>query len=595
MALPLIAFYRFKSDKACKVPGYFAVSTAPPNIEDQNDPDLLLTKITAKLQPDLELLEKRADNLEPVQSIARTIAAMGRSQSVVDLVITIHGYNTDIVSVKDWYKKIWQYANEQIAIDNAVFLGYRWSSETIGNIPRNLLKGIQALPVLLALFLVLGLSGAIGSAVVSDDISWVFVASFFLAMLVVTLLLLRMVVYFRDNYRATNFGVPDLVELIRQLDQALQEEMPQAEKPFVRLSFIAHSMGGFVTTNAVRILSDVFAPESIGTASGAGKKPSSKIGRVFFLGRLVLASPDIPSATIVPGRANFLKSSLRRFEEAYLFSNEGDLALRIASTAANYFSFPTNQRIRGHRLGNVTVSRQVGSNQYGVVNWDSLKNITSADLAKLDLSKLLEINTLWKGVSLSTLQPQKTEDEEPIANLFTYLDCTDYFDRKYIQTRSSQANRSTPSESLTRTPRKLLCYRLDRPWLNPLVYPWLMLNWMIFRTIDVHGGYFDGEFTRATIYNLAFVGFRQYLCSLGSSSSTAGASCDNLTDLFERQFNQCCRDKQIQVVFSPERYWVNVLGAADNEAENLTQVREAILQRSLPTPLEQRLQQQLNQ
>ena len=36
--------------------------------------------------------------------------------------------------------------------------------------------------------------------------------------LVLTAALLRTIVYFRDNYRATNFGVPDLVQIIRAID-----------------------------------------------------------------------------------------------------------------------------------------------------------------------------------------------------------------------------------------------------------------------------------------------------------------------------------------------------------------------------------------
>jgi hypothetical protein len=57
--------------------------------------------------------------------------------------------------------------------------------------------------------------------------------------------------------------------------------------------------------------------------------------------RFVLASPDISAEALLSNRANFLASSLRRFREAYLFSNEGDEVLRQISTTANYFSFPT--------------------------------------------------------------------------------------------------------------------------------------------------------------------------------------------------------------------------------------------------------------
>jgi hypothetical protein len=55
-------------------------------------------------------------------------------------------------------------------------------------------------------------------------------------------------------------------------------------------------------------------------ASTSNKNPSGDISNVFSLGRLVLVASDIPAETIISGRANFLQSSLRRFDEAYLFS-----------------------------------------------------------------------------------------------------------------------------------------------------------------------------------------------------------------------------------------------------------------------------------
>jgi hypothetical protein len=42
-------------------------------------------------------------------------------------------------------------------------------------------------------------------------------------------------------------------------------------------------------------------------------------------------------------------------KEVHVFTNEGDLALRLASTAANYFSFPARSRLSGYRLGNLTL------------------------------------------------------------------------------------------------------------------------------------------------------------------------------------------------------------------------------------------------
>jgi len=46
---------------------------------------------------------------------------------------------------------------------------------------------------------------------------------------------------------------------------------------------------------------------------------------------------------------------LSRFDEAYLFSNEGDEVLRQISTLANYFVFPAKSKNHGFRLGNVEI------------------------------------------------------------------------------------------------------------------------------------------------------------------------------------------------------------------------------------------------
>ena len=130
-------------------------------------------------------------------------------------------------------------------------------------------------------------------------------------------------------------------------------------------------MGGLVITNVVRILSDVFDRRSI------SQNPTAEIGHTLRLGRLILASPDIPVLAVVSNRANGLASSLRRFDEAYLFSNEGDLALRIASTAANYISFPSTHHYHGHRLGSIALRNDIYSK--GVINLPILRQQYSTD------------------------------------------------------------------------------------------------------------------------------------------------------------------------------------------------------------------------
>jgi hypothetical protein len=623
MSTPIVAFYEFDPDQITdlsqssqvrndRVPGFFAVSTARTNVEEELEEQELEE---AEKKSPLELtgdpnslygVKHLKDSEKAVQKIAEALCSRtNHGQESAEIVVVVHGYNTGMINIKNWYNEIWRYANEHVNSNRFVLLGYRWSSEKVKL--KNTKKAIASLPLLLNAFLIGGFGLAILSALLSNQINLAFVLGFFLATLVLSLVILKVVVYFRDSYRATNFGVPDLVEIIRQLDQevfkVIKRDYPEAItdavddkrpalKKRVKLNFIAHSMGGFVTTNAVRILSDVFDPQSIGQIDCSGKAPPADIGRVFCLGRLVLASPDIPAQAIITGRANFLRSSLRRFEEAYLFSNEGDLALRIASTAANYFSFPTHSREQGHRLGNVTVKPiSKGTDpEYGVVNDRYLATYTKESRS----INYLEINTVNSAIPLSKLDG-KDNREVAIANLFTYFDCTNYCDYKYEWNPAEQKLKATEK------PTKILSYRLDKyPQLNFIVYIRLMLAW--FRgKIDVHGGYFYGEFTRRTIYQLAFVGFQNFLATLesdtfseqllqadgkidpqikqeiadlhskvnllkqdlnGSSdpaSSEQKAVKQKLKELRFQLFSKYCYVRSIQVAFSPIRYQLDIL------------------------------------
>jgi esterase/lipase superfamily enzyme len=363
-----------------KFPGYFVASTAPHNVEDDPLDYNTSSDVTIPASPE-SYVQEMASYLKEHKGNA-------------EILVVIHGYNTNKDSVREWFDSIQEHIalHYQSRPKGFVLIGYRWPSEQI--VPNELTKSGEnklkilstqlknyrnALPFVPGLLLLVGFVGFLISLV-----SWLFglvataaqiqgtVLSLIIAGLatavallffapIFTIILLRFVVYFRDNYRANNFGTPDLVELMRQIDYTLTKDVPESDKGWgkdrIKLSFIGHSMGGFVVTNAVRILSDVFDSKSVGTMNTADpqKKPSPEVGNVFCLSRLVLVSPDIPAETIISGRANFLQSSLRRFEEAYLFSNEGDMALRLASTAANYFSYPSRTQDGGYRLGNVTV------------------------------------------------------------------------------------------------------------------------------------------------------------------------------------------------------------------------------------------------
>ena len=325
---------------------------------------------------------------------------------------------------------------------------------------------------------------------------------------IIILALLRAIVYFRDVYRATNYGVPDLVEVIRQIDREAVSRLEKlgegaaSQRRRIALSFIGHSMGGLVVTNAIRVLSDVFKRDVIRTFLSGRLRPeiaatesrtdddavSSRIGHVFTLTRFVLVSPDIPAEALIADRANFLASSLRRFREAYLFSNEGDEVLRAISTSVNYFTFPTMSRIYGYRLGNTEI-------------------LASAFGATPSGPNLLDI--LRAGIkTLAFLSGKVTGHKATmVARAFTYFDCTDYID-------------GTPPRGLL---TEALNFKRNDP--NASIPLWDQLKLLILYVmgrVDVHGGYFDGEVAQRLIYRLACLGYDQSLAAYGGEDAMLG-------------------------------------------------------------------------
>ncbi|MBD2102874.1 alpha/beta hydrolase [Leptolyngbya sp. FACHB-261] len=557
--IPLFDLYKFRARSDQTIPGYLALSTAPVNVDATQVypalPDAAIFEI-AEDQP-------KAEAETQIQQIARHLW----KDETPELVIAIHGYSSRFSDVQAWYKSIYDYINNDVNIDKSkgrVFIGYRWPSENPAGdasspFSRNLSNAVKALPSLPSGML---WGRLVGSALTL--IAFLVLKPFLLLViplllfvtgfsLILMLVVLRLVTYFRDSYRAANFGVPDLVELIRQLDQAVFEQSKLTEEQWkiqpdpgsqdrkrLKLTFIGHSMGCFVVTNAIRILSDVFDTRSIGNLSivNPDKSPSSAIGRVFSLGRLVLVAPDIPVETIMPRRANFLRSSLRRFEEAYIFSNEGDLALRLASTTANYFSFPAMNRTSGYRLGNITVKHFVNQQQrsgskpfYGIVN------PRLADGNFEDPYQYLEVRAS-KREHKALREIRSASGSKPVANLFTYFDCTDY--RELTQNSAKQGHSTG-----------VVSYALGKPVLQ--LWDYIALSVAFFAlNLDVHGGYFRGQFSQQAIYQLAFLGFQEFLNALTGSDQTPEQQLQVLSE--------ACQQKGIQVVLAPERYQVDLLG-----------------------------------
>jgi hypothetical protein len=237
-------------------------------------------------------------------------------------------------------------------------------------------------------------------------------------------------------------------------------------------------MGGFVVTNAVRILSDVFSPlaiaamrhgpETLGSEEERGRRElRSKIGKNFILRRLVLVSPDIPSEVLLLGRSNALHSSLIRFQEAHLFSNEGDEVLRNISTTANFFSLPTKSRSFGYRLGNVGV----------LTGWGLSEQLTLGNL-RVGARTLYELYAELDAV----------QSEESFAQRLTYFDCTDSIDAE---------GRGVVTNAAPGTPPNL-------SWLGHLRLLWVYVR----GEVDVHSGYFlKPSLVRRLIYRFASIGY----------------------------------------------------------------------------------------
>lgn len=614
MSTHLLDIRRFSKPQD-SVPAYFVMSTAPVNVEDPIEP------------PQGDFAEPIANPDEAVKEIACHLANHLKSHDSDDqfaeVVIVVHGYNTKATGefgAEGWYHNIYKHINTEPSLrklHGAVLLGYRWPSEQFkgdesGSFEQKRRWSIESLPIVLDkifdlgwVCFLLGVASIVTMTVLSAMRSVYSQTALILALAllglaalttlpILTILLLRMSAYFRDAYRASNYGVPDLVELIRSLDKAVFDNMTSAKgecsheqvssffddkRHRIRLSFIGHSMGGFVVTNAVRILSDVFDDRSIGNLAlnTSEKHPSPDIGNVFTLGRLILASPDISLETILAGRANFLQSSLRRFQEAYLFSNDGDIVLRLASTAANYFSFPSRTRDSGYRLGNVAIKNRPADyfetiqtsktrlmdcqpTKHGIVNQ---RLDGSFDLDGATVFKYLFV-TRWgqKIDDLNKARRAMANQESvtaPLASLFTYFDCTDYVD--YTNYKGCEGEEMSV---VSFAKDKLALSMWDYIQLTIAYFigfesfvtktPWLR---RLFLYRDVHGGYFNGEFSSKAIYGIAFLGFKGFLQSLNPEASLA--TVEQRSQALGH-FANYCSQKQIQVWLSPQRYQTDILG-----------------------------------
>jgi hypothetical protein len=509
-------FFRAHQAVGMTIPTYFIESTAPNNVDD--------TVVVPPVLP---------PELKPIDSdlAVRQIAAALANVPDPNLVVMVHGFNNPEPDVLRMYTAAARAIEADAAIRNRqglVCVGYRWPSEKMGQPIHGTWDALPTLPTWILYF------GA-ALAVLPFLLFWlgffwnpwsdhiVSIAGLVLAGLVLAAALLRTIVYFRDTYRATNYGAPDLVQIIRAIDgEIIKQRGPDGAKNDVQLSFIGHSMGGFVVTNTIRVLSDVFLRQVQGLSdygAHAPAPPSPNIGNVFCLKRFVLASPDIPAETLLSNRGNFLASALARFDEAYLFSNEGDEVLRQISTLANYFVFPTKSRNYGFRLGNV----EILSSNFGLINVSEENFLGTLRIGNLTLQQIYDTLEDAKTSRHDNAEPARAQVLLP--KVFTYFDCTDYVDL---------ANDGSP-------PRPLLTFakwvkRTDPnaklSWYSHLH---LLFAYIVYQKPNVHGGYFEGLLSQQLIYRLACLGYADTVTDYGSDAALSLA----------------CEAKQIRVLPSP--------------------------------------------
>ena len=520
---PLLALKQL--DISGRASGYWVESTAPDNVDDA--PGRFRSRPSSVSQQRIMDAIDEAPALE-IADIAERL--VGRHNP--NLVISVHGFNNPraVAAHRHWTTFKVMQDDPEIASEDLVFIGYRWPSERMGSpLPRT----IPAMPwsliglAILALLMVAGAfaAGAEGThgPFIAMGIHVVRDAGWFLLAFPCVLAVLRAMVYFRDEYRAIHYAVPDLVELLRDLDAAVarvrQERGKNGSEPrLIEISFIGHSMGALVVTHAVRILSDLFGPGAVGTNSmddDANRKPPSTLGSCMDLARLVLVSPDIPAEALMLGRANYLSASLHRFKEASLFSSRGDVVLKMVSTLANYFAFPTRSRANGFRLGNAGIPLA----RYGVVNYRN----GAPDPAVNPLNSVCVGPRLLQD--LNGLPPG-AQPALPVK--FSYFDCTDCRDLKEDYT---DGDRALPCSD---RPVRILTgghKDLKLRWWDDV---WLLVLYLATR-VDVHAGYFDGVFTRSLIYRSACLDRPSMLQSLGGTGDI-------------QQLNAECEQRQIKAL-----------------------------------------------
>ena len=241
MGNSLLSLFRLTSISNPRVPGYFVASTAPLNVEG-NSTSGRATHVT----PEFVSTEEAQRTLQEIADCLYQKVAQAADSEPPELVISVHGFSN---SPKDSYQRcqqIHEYINTdenplvQDRLNNLLYVGYRWSSEALSGedfLSDHVLNSFKALPILARYILAFSfisillplLSPAVQNLLSVHPLDFLFwlvlfgIAFLFFA--IFTLIVLRLVLYFRDRYRATHFGIPDLVEFLRQLDKLIAAQV----------------------------------------------------------------------------------------------------------------------------------------------------------------------------------------------------------------------------------------------------------------------------------------------------------------------------------------------------------------------------------
>jgi pimeloyl-ACP methyl ester carboxylesterase len=453
----------------------------------------------------------------------------------IKIALNIHGYSTPLLNFAN---NAYEVSDAKFCADNlasvetkktrdfVVFIDFSWPSEQALSLSP--IRTISAMPEALWFVLLLAVAFALAGG------SSILIAGVLLG-LAGTLILLRMVTYFRDRDRAATYGAYDAVELIRYLHELIQDLIKEKtgaelnDKSKVELNLLAHSMGCFVATQTVRTLCDVFDTAALlrwrnpedGTLSrgpfaiadpcasqdesrtSSQPQDLSRIGKIFKLGRLVLASPDIPIWALSSGRSNPLLASMRRFEEVFVFTNDADMVLRLASTLANFFVFPSGTQKGGYRLGNAV----------------NLPNIQAAQTHPWGVKEMSfkEIGFYAPRRGLGAERENSLHTKPFFARLaknarLRLINCTDYRDTNDIfDLMKTRPNRER-QEALIRHLRHETTDDVNfaaqaKPRLAASGKPGSIgryaatfIQHFLARRLDSHGGYFQGSFCLGLLY-----------------------------------------------------------------------------------------------